>query len=313
MAYPMTATVEGAAGALTPTQVAAVLIDLTFKQSQVLQTLLKDSKHNLLINKNDIDVPVLSSGVGGGWLASEGAEKPKSTMSFTKLNIELVEVAVMVPISDRFVEDSNIPMGALVRQEITREFARLIDTAILSNGAAIGWGSDFNTAATAASNTFNGASYDDFGLLVSAMIGTLETSNAAYDRSAFALYFAPNVWQVLRDARTSNGQPLFLLNPTTETGVVGTVYGIPVFEVAANKFPSGVDMFLVDRSVVHVAQRNAGFDIRNLGGVTYTDSVGNLRSAAEHDEEVYRGTHRIGMNISNNEGVALASGVELAV
>lgn len=313
MTPPITSTVHLTAGHLNPTTVVDFLIDSTRKQSEVLQYLLKGPQNLLTIPGNDVDVPVLGSGIGANWLASEGAVKPKSDITLSFINIELVEMAVVVPISDRAIQDSIVPMGNLIRTEIARDFARLLDTAIMTNGVAYGWGADFNDSATSAGNTFNGASYADFGLLASAMIGSLEQAGYAYNRKDFAFFFAPNVWQVLRDARTSTGSPLFLMNPVAESGVVGTIYGIPVYEVAGNKFPSGVDLFLVDRSVVHIARNVNGVSIENLGPVAYTNNSGNLVSAAELDQTVFRGTGRYGMNISNDEGVALASGVELAV
>lgn len=308
MAIPMRDAVEGANGKLTPDQ-AAQLISLIVKASEVAGTLLRDARHFISLRNSVANIPTLTSGVAATWI-DENDIKPASSMTFSSVTLTCKELAVVVPVSDRLLNDSYVDLDALVAQEISNEFANKLDKAIMGVDTPVAWGANasFNAAATAASgNTFNAISYSDTAKLFSAMLGAVE-GNANLDRSALMFYVSPAVYQVLRDARTSQGAPLFVTDPMSENGAIGRIYGVPVTEVSADKFPTGVDAFLVDRSKAVFGTRYDTVRVARSNEATYTNG-GNLRSAFERDETLWRAFNCYAFNVTDVEGFVLASGI----
>lgn len=300
--------VEGANGKLTPDQ-AAQLIELIVKTSEVAGTLLRDSRHFISLKNTVANIPTLTSGVAATWI-DENDVKPASSMTFSSVTLTCKELAVLVPVSDRLLNDSYVDLDSLVVEQLSKEFAVKLDKAIMGVDTPVAWGANasFNAAATAASgNTFNGASYADTALLFSAMLGEVEGNNNL-ERSALMFYVSPVVYQVLRDARTSQGAPLFVADPMTQNGAVGRIYGVPVTEVSADKFPTGVDAFLVDRSKAIFGTRYDTVRVAKSNEAMYTSGE-SFRSAFERDETIWRGYNCYAFNVTDAEGFVLASGI----
>lgn len=311
MALPMKDSVEGVSGKLTPDQ-AGQLIDLVLKKSEVLGTLLRDPRHFVNMRVDTLNFPVKATGITASGIA-EGDIKPEGVMTFTSLTLTGKEMAVKTAISDKLLRDSYVDMDELISSDIVDEFAFRLDawiTGVDQTPHSV-WGANasFNDAALAASgNTFNGAAYADIGLLFSAMIGALEANANAGPRESWMFYVKPGVYQVLRDERTSNGNPLFVVNPLTNTGVAPTIYGIPVQEVAASKFVTDIDVYLVDRTKAHFGTR---FDTVQIDRSTEASMTldGTLVSLFERDLTGYRAHNIYAFNVSDVEGFVLASGV----
>lgn len=311
MTLPMKDSVEGVSGKLTPDE-AGALIDLVLKRSEVVGTLLRDPRHFVNMRVDTINFPTKTGGMTASGVA-EGTTKHQSVVTFSSLTLTGYEMTVRTVISDKLLRDSYVDLNALITNDIVDEFAyqldRWITGANLEPHATWGANASFNHAALAASgNTFNSVSYSDKGKLFSAMIGALEANANAGTRSQWMFYLKPAVYQALRDERTSNGNPLFVVNPLTDTGVAGNIYGIAVTEVAADKFPTGVDAFLVDRSKAHFGTR---FDTVQIGVSTQaaTDIDGTLTSIWDKDLTAYRGFNIYAFNVSDVEGFVLASGI----
>lgn len=309
MALPMKDSVEGVSGALTPDQ-AGALIELIIERSEVVSTLLRGDEHFVSMRVDTLNFPVLTGGLTASGIA-EGDIKPQSALTFTTLTLTGKEMAVKTAISDKLLRDSYVDLDSLISRRIASEFANLLDAWILGNGTPTAtWGANasFEDAALAASgNTFNAISYSDTAKLFSAMLGALET-NANFRREAAAFYMKPAVWQVIRDARTSQGAPLFVADPIRQDGVLGRVYGIPVYEVMASKFPTDVDVFLVDRDKAYFGTR---YDTVKVDRSTEASMTldGTLVSLFERDLTGYRGYNVYAFNVSDVEGFVLASGV----
>lgn len=90
-------------------------------------------------NKKD-KLPVLSTLPTASFLAAEGDVKPESKVSWDHKFLTAEEIAVIVPIDDSVLADSQIDVAGQVTSLVGQEFARVIDAAVFfGTGAPASW------------------------------------------------------------------------------------------------------------------------------------------------------------------------------
>lgn len=307
MAVPMQDAVEGLLGNLTPTDFERGFLELVFGESQVAIAIPADSTY--LMDRADDTISIVASGIEPTWI-SEGDAKPPEAAEFSTVDLNGVELAVLTAISDRLLRDSVQDVEAAVLNEAAKGFANVLDEAMLGNPPG-GWGSDLNAAAVAAGFGHDGADYSDVALFFSAMLADLE-GNANFKRGSTVWFVSTSAWQAIRDGRTSNGEPLFIEDITGDSGVVGRIYGRPVYEVEASKFTGGIDVICADLSKIVFGKRFGAtqYDSSSEASYAATDE-GSLRSAFQRNETVYKWYDMYAFNVWQNL-VSRGSGIELA-
>lgn len=99
----------------------------------------------------DSRIPVLTGVPEAEWLSSDTAQKPVSAATWENKSLVAEELAVIVPIPDAVVEDTDWDIWAAVRPLVARAFARRIDRAIFFGQAApTSFGTGLVARATAA-------------------------------------------------------------------------------------------------------------------------------------------------------------------
>lgn len=141
--------------------------DATFTEafkSEVLQVVTRESAAMQTIrtvpmsNKKD-KLPVLSTLPTASFLAAEGDVKPESNVSWDSKYLTAEEIAVIVPIDDSVLADSQIDIAGQVTSLVGQEFARVIDAAVFfGTNAPASWPTGGLAANVAAEVTYNDAS-----------------------------------------------------------------------------------------------------------------------------------------------------------
>ena len=121
------------------------VIELVTRESVAMSTIrtvpMSDKKDKL---------PVLSTLPTAAFLAAEGTAKPESNVSWDSKYLTAEEIAVIVPIDDSVLNDSQIDIAAQVKALVGQEFARVIDGAVyFGTGAPDSWPTGGMAAAVA--------------------------------------------------------------------------------------------------------------------------------------------------------------------
>lgn len=151
----------------------------------------------------------------------------KQTTSQDWKNVELVveELAVIVPIPEAYLDDSQIPIWDEVRPRIVEAFGTAIDAACLfGTSKPSTWGNPIYQSAVAAGNVVTAGT--DLALNV-AQLGELLAKDG-FPVSGFASRPGMN-WKLV-GLRSTDGHPIY--QPDLQGKPGGTLYGYPLNEVS---------------------------------------------------------------------------------
>lgn len=311
MAVPMTVALEGAAGNLVPTGYERTVINLTVNNpiaGLVVPQIPAMSKWILeFINDS---IPLVIDGMEPDFI-DEDEKKPQDYMAFDYADLCGEELALLTGSKDLLLQNSTVPIEPLIALEAAKGYSRKLDKVILGLGTPAGWGAtgSFKLAAEAAvGNVFDGSDYDDVCLFFSAMLGELE-DNENYNEATTRWFVRTRMKQALRDARTEYGAPLLVTDLRGDSGLVQSIYGVPVTWVPNSYMPlhtSGapIDVFGADMSKVAIGVKPDGISYASSNVASYTSAAtGELVSAFENDETVYRWVAIYAFNVVDEEAV----------
>ena len=319
MAIPFSVAVEGAAGNLVPTDYRAEMLELTVGRSQVVPAIPTDSRYYM--ERVDDSFPVTISGMYPAE-TSEKEIKQHASPEVSSVPLVAAEMTAWTVSTDRLVDNSLVAIMTMFQREALKGFANTLDAWLL--GGTIGgsttptsWGGtysgDLTTAAVAAGNVYNGITYTSMYLLLSAMLNDVVDSNDLINEDRVVWLIRRGAKQAIREAQDPDGQYVFVPDPTADNGSVGSLFGYPVYFVDNAKFPTDVDLYLVDMSKVLFGIKGDGIDFDSTDKTSYpTAGTGALIPAWLYNERVYKWHQMYAFTVYYDNGVALASGVELA-
>ena len=135
------------------------VLEVTTRESTAMQTL----RTVPMSNKKD-KLPVLSTLPTAAFLSAEGAVKPESSVSWDHKFLTAEEIAVIVPIDDSVLADSQIDVASQVTSLVGQEFARVIDAAVFfGTGAPASWPTGGMYGAIANTEKLQYQDVDDWG------------------------------------------------------------------------------------------------------------------------------------------------------
>lgn len=281
------------AEALFAEAVAPRVIEATTERSRALATI-----PTIPMGAATTRIPVLSALPTGAFLAADQDAKPQSSAAWDKKIITAEEVAVIVPISETVIADSEgVDVVGKVTDLIAQEFARVIDAAVyFGTGAPASWptGGVFGVANTALQTVVaTDVAADDFN----ALLALLE--EAGYDPTD--VYAGRTMKAALRGQKDGSGTAIY--NPLDGGVNAGTIYGVPL------SYPLGwnaasADALAVDDMGLVIGLRS-DIQTKILTEATLT-GFGNL---AEKDSIAVRCTMRLGFQIANP--VTIHSGAQV--
>lgn len=159
-----------------------------------------------------------------GKVPNEGAPeiKPTHQMKWENVFIVAEPIAIILPVPDDVLDDSEYDLWAAMRPRIIEAFHQRIDRAIVwGQNRPVTWPTGVVPTAIARGQGVVEGSNVDFADDLSALMGVLE--EIAYDPTGFMV--APSVKATLRGLRDANGAPIFV--PQMQ-GVPASIWGLPI-------------------------------------------------------------------------------------
>lgn len=239
--------------------------------------------------------PVLSSLPLAYWVNGDDGLKQTTTMAWTSVYMTAEEVAVLVPIPDALIDDSNIPIWTEVRPRIAEAVGKVIDQAVLFGaGKPATWPDDVVTGATKAGNVVAEGTGKDLGVDVAALAG--KVAKEGFSVTGFAS--APGLNWELIGLRDTNGQPIY--HATMTDGQPSTLYGYGLNEVTNGAWDAAkAKLIAADWSKFAIGIRqDLTFDM--FDQMVISDDSGKvIFNAAQQDSKVLRAMMRVGYAVAN--------------
>lgn len=164
--------------------------------------------------------------LNAGQAASDTRAKQTTSAAWDNVYLNAEELAVIVPIPEAVLEDSDYDIWGEIKPRIMEAFGVAIDAAIIKGtNAPDAWPDDLVTQATAAGNVISLASKTDLYEAILSEGGTLSLlEDDGYLANGHV--GAIRLRSKLRGARDADGRPIFLADPTSNTKY--TLDGEPV-------------------------------------------------------------------------------------
>jgi HK97 family phage major capsid protein len=207
---------------LVPTPVSAQVIQEIPNQSFILQR-----AGQVQMSTKTQRQPVLDVLPMAYWVSGDTGMKQTSAVDWRNVSLVAEELAVIVPIPEAYLDDSQVPVWDQVRPRIVEALGQKIDAAVLfGTDKPSSWPADIYTSVLAAGNTVVTGIGDDFAVEV-ALLG----EKIALDGFAINGFASrPGLTWKLVGLRTTDGIPIYQPNLQDGRGP-GMLYGYPVSEV----------------------------------------------------------------------------------
>lgn len=234
--------------------------------------------------------------------------KQTSEVSWANKYIDAEELAVIVPIPERVLDDSDYDIWAQVKPELLRAFSLAITGAVLyGTNIPATWTTNLGAAgivagSTAAAHTISAAAYAD---LYEAILGETAAGVAGLFMlpEADGFMVTGNVAHVtmkgkLRNVRDSNGQPIF--KPSMQTGTQYELDGTPIAFPDDGSIVSASSLLISGdfNQLVYSMRQDVTWKV--LDQAVIQDAAGNIvYNLAQQDMVALRGVIRLGFALPN--------------
>lgn len=230
-------------------------------------------------------------------VAEDGIPGLKSThqMEWTNVYIHAEPLAIILPIGEDVLEDSQYPIWDEIRPRIVEAFGIAIDNAVIwGQGRPASWPSGI--VPTAISRGFTYAEGAGTALVdsTSEAMGLLE-----------AVGYNPNGWIIdpvakkdLRSLTDTMGRPLFV--PSLTQGEPSTLWGLPIEYVRNGTMRRATTRFIVGdmNQAVYSIRTDMRFDIFREGVITDSNGV-VVANLMQNDMVALRVVMRLGWAVPN--------------
>lgn len=164
-------------------------------------------------------MPVMSGLVTGGFVNGDTGQKTTSNAEWANKYLDAEEIAVIVPIPEAVLDDTDYDIWAEVKPQIVEEFGRIFDAAVLfGTNAPSSWPTDIRAACAAASHTIDlstqvAAGDDLYDILLGNIAAGTPGVFGLVEHDGYGVTGAiahPTFKSSLRGLRDANGQPIFM-------------------------------------------------------------------------------------------------------
>ncbi len=213
-----------AGGHLAPTEYSNQLIDLVFKDSNVMGFCKK-----IPMKSNSLVIPTLTAGLSAYTIiestdAGTSTVTAESTGTYSTVTLTAYKHGIVTYISNELLEDSDPSVESIIRNDITRQLASYVDWEIFHGTGAAGVDgtagliTGLETLITSNTDSAGGApSFDDvLGLQVCE-----DNVNAP-----LMIFMAPAARRALTGVKANTGQ--YIYDPTVRDGSIPAIWGMPV-------------------------------------------------------------------------------------
>ncbi len=198
-------------------------------QSVVMQML----KHMPMSTKQT-RIPVVSSFPTAAWISGDTGLKGTTKMDWSNTFLNAEEIAVIVPIPEALIDDSDYDLWGLISPRVKEAFAIALDAAVLfgTNRPAT-FGTDIFTAAVAAGNSVTRGVGIDIAEDLNNCLSSVEVDGFRVNGIAIKT----SLEGIFRNLRDSTRQPIFQPNHSiAETNFAGMIWNKRTFTVDSGVF-----------------------------------------------------------------------------
>lgn len=234
--------------------------------------------------------PILASLPEAYWVNGDTGLKKTTKVGWENQTITAEELAVIVPVPDALISDSNVPLWDQIKPLVAEAFGNKLDAAALFGvDKPESWPTDIYSAAKAAGNTVALGTGDDIGQDI-ALVGQ-KVAEQGYAINGFASQPGLN-WQLV-GLRSTTGAPIY--SPAMAAGQPSTLYGYGLGEVytggwdAEKAVMMGLDW---SKQVIGIRQ-DITYDIFSEGVISDEDGKVVL-NLMQQDSKALRVVMRVG-------------------
>lgn len=239
--------------------------------------------------------PVLATLPVAYWVDGDTGLKQTSKATWDNVVMTAEELAVLIPVPNAVLDDSNMPIWENVRPLVSEAIGKKVDeSTVFGIDKPATFPDALVPGAIAAGNTLAEGTNTDLGADVAALAGMVAADGFAVNGFATAPGYN---WRLvgLRDA---NGQPLYG-NPM-QSGQPGTLYGYPLNEVTNGAWQADAATLIAadwSKFIIGIRQ-DITFDI--FDQMVITDDDGKvIFNAPQQDSKVMRVVFRFGYQVAN--------------
>lgn len=275
--------------ALIPPQVISEIIKSATEQS-VLMTNAKRTAMSTKVAKQ----PILASLPSAYWVNGDTGLKQTDKQTWQGLTITAEELAVIVPIPNAVIDDSNVPLWNEVKPSLAEAAGQLIDQAALFGvNKPSSWPVALIPGATAAGNVVEAGTGPDLGVDVANLAEMIDKTGFAINGFATR----PGISWTLRAMRDNSGRPIYN-DALAGTGNPG-LYGLPVTEVRNGSWDSDVaELLAVDwTKVIYGVRQDITYDLFSEGVIS-DDSGAVVLNLMQQDSKALRMVMRVGFQVA---------------
>lgn len=170
-------------------------------------------------------LPVLSALPTAGFVDESATEdsgvKPTAKVAWENKYLNAEEIAVIVPIHENILEDSDFDIFGEIQPLIEQEFGRVLDAAVFfGENIPESWGDALVPAAIAAGRTVEAGTGRDMAEDFNLLFGEVEESGFDVNQAYTGTFLRKD----LRGLRDEVGNPIFVSSLSSD-GTVNSVYG----------------------------------------------------------------------------------------
>ncbi|QSL99617.1 major capsid protein [Mycobacterium phage Muddy] len=244
--------------------------------------------------------PVLASLPDAYWVDGDTGLKQTTKNIWSNVFMTAEELAVIVPIPDALIADSDLPLWDEVKPLLVEAIGKKVDDAgIFGNDKPASWPAALIPGAIAAGNSVTLGTGDDIGVDVA----TLGEQLALDGFSINGFISRPGLHWSLVGLRNAQGQPIY--TPPLSTGLNGApptpaLYGFPLNEVTSGVWDADEAILLgADWSKVVIGIRqDITFDLFSEGVISDSDGKVVL-NLMQQDSKALRVVFRVGFQVAN--------------
>lgn len=231
------------------------------------------------------------------WVDGDNGLKQTSKQAWDKKRIYAEELAVIIPIPEAVLDDSDYDVWGEVKPRIVEAMGKKIDDAVLfGTGKPASWRNDIVTTATAASMVVTEGQdiYDDI-MGESGVIAKAEESGY----TPTAVMAAIQMRAKLRGLRGNDGQPIFV--QSVQEGTRYALDGLPMDFPKNGSFDTTKALMIVGdfSQLTYAIRQDVTYKILTEATIIDPTDSSVLYSLAQQDMIALRAVMRLGWEIPN--------------
>lgn len=277
-------------------------------QPELTNSVVLDNCRTVRMSSGTARLPVLASVPEAAWVSTsydsaQGA-KPVSAATWSSKDLVAEELAVIVPVHENIISDSDFDIWGEIQPLVNSEFGRALDAAVLfgKNKPASWKDHDLLTGAKKVNNVVQNLPKNksfDLGIALSTAMSQLEATGYSPDLICTSQSFRGE----LRGLRDNNGSPIYL--DSLRDGGTDTIYGRPIAYASHKMWDPAVSAIVCDPSRIIVGIRE-DVSIKILDQATLTSNQGTL-NLAQMDMVALRMTFRVAYAVATPDSEFPAS------